>query len=148
MFETTILAKTKPEDINLKKPDPEEIVVTNGSSWKCPVYVRKMPPCRSECPSLEDIRGYLTYIAQADLMKRPLDESFDEAWYLLTDKNPMPAIHGRICPHPCEEGCNRRHKEDGAVAINNFERYIGDRGLKRKLKLRKITDEKKTKGLQ
>jgi NADPH-dependent glutamate synthase beta subunit-like oxidoreductase/Pyruvate/2-oxoacid:ferredoxin oxidoreductase delta subunit len=78
-------------------------------------------------------------------MKRPLDESFDEAWYLLTDKNPMPAIHGRICPHPCEEGCNRRHKEDGAVAINNFERYIGDRGLKRKLKLRKITDEKKNK---
>ena len=49
----------------LKKSDPEEIVVTNGSSWKCPVYVRKLPPCRHECPSSEDIRGYLTRVAQS-----------------------------------------------------------------------------------
>lgn len=145
MLEPTILSEVEPQNFNLKKASPEEIVVTNGSSWKCPVYARRMPPCRSECPSREDIRGYLTYVAQADMFKRSLDESFDEAWYLLTDKNPMPAIHGRICPHPCEDGCNRKHKEDGAVAINHFERYIGDHGLKRKLKLRKITDEKKDK---
>lgn len=145
MLEPIMLKENKPQDFNLKKADPEDIVVTNGSSWKCPVYARRMPPCRSECPSREDIRGYLTYVAQADMFKRSLDESFDEAWYLLTDKNPMPAIHGRICPHPCEDGCNRKYKEDGAVAINHFERYIGDHGLKRKLKLRKITDEKKDK---
>ncbi|MCP4043924.1 MAG: FAD-dependent oxidoreductase, partial [Gammaproteobacteria bacterium] len=55
----------------------------------------------------------------------------------------MPAIHGRICPHPCETGCNRKHKEDGAVAINNMERFVGDHGLKRKLKLKMLTDEVK-----
>ena len=145
MVGPTILSEVEPENLVLKKADPEEIVVTNGSSWKCPVYVRKLPPCRMECPSKEDIRGYLTYVAQADLFKRSSDDAFDEAWYLLTDKNPMPAIHGRICPHPCEEGCNRKHKEDGAVAINNFERFIGDHGIKRGLKLRKLTDKKKDK---
>lgn len=126
-------------------PDPSEVEVVNGTSWQCPVYVRKAPPCKTSCPSSEDIRGYLTYIAQADENKRGHEESTDEAWYTLTDKNPFPATHGRICPHPCESGCNRQYKEDGAVAINNMERYIGDHGLKRGLKLRKITDKVQTK---
>lgn len=139
--ETTAIIDGKTDIFNLAKSEAEEIVVTGGASWKCPVYVRRLPPCRNECPSSEDIRGYLTSIAQAELYKRPLDEALDEAWYKLTDKNPMPATHGRICPHPCEEGCNRQHK-DSSVAINNMERYIGDHGLKRGLKLRKFTDEK------
>lgn len=126
----------------LKKSDPEEIVVTNGASWKCPVYVRKLPPCRFDCPSSEDIRGYLTHVAQSEMYKRPVEESFDDVWHLLTQTNPMPATHGRICPHPCEDGCNRQYKADGAVAINNFERFIGDHGIKRGLKLKKLTEEK------
>ncbi|MGK7345557.1 MAG: NAD(P)-binding protein [Candidatus Nitrospinota bacterium M3_3B_026] len=130
--------------MKLEKGDPEEIVVTSGSSWKCPTYVRKLPPCRNECPSSEDIRGYLTAIAQADFYKKPLEEALDEAWYILTDKNPLPAVHGRICPHPCETGCNRQHK-DSSVAINNMERVIGDHGISRGLKLKKLTDEKKDK---
>ena len=56
----------------------------------------------------------------------------------------MPAVHGRICPHPCESGCNRQEKEDGAVSINNMERYIGDHGLRRGLKHTKLTEEKKS----
>jgi len=119
----------------------EEVVVRNGTSWKCPTYVQRQPPCRHECPSSEDIRGYLTVIAQAQMFKKSTDDALDEAWYILTDKNPMPATHGRICPHPCESGCNRQFKEDGAVAINNMERFIGDHGLRRKLKLKKITNE-------
>ena len=126
----------------LKKSDPEEIVVTNGASWKCPVYVRKLPPCRFECPSSEDIRGYLTHVAQSEMYKRPVEESFDDVWHLLTDTNPMPATHGRICPHPCEDGCNRQYMDDGAVAINNFERYVGDHGIKKGLKLKRLTEEK------
>ena len=126
----------------LKKSDPEEIVVTNGASWKCPVYVRKLPPCRFDCPSSEDIRGYLTHVAQSEMYKRPVEESFDHVWHLLTDTNPMPATHGRICPHPCEDGCNRQYMEDGSVAINNFERYVGDHGIKNGLKLKKLTEEK------
>jgi NADPH-dependent glutamate synthase beta subunit-like oxidoreductase len=127
----------------LRPFDPGEIVVRNGRSWKCPVYVQRLPPCRNECPASEDIRGYLTTIAQADLFNRTAGEVLDEAWEILTDKNPLPAVTGRICPHPCESGCNRKYKEDGAVAINNMERFVGDYGLKRKLKLKKLTDEVK-----
>jgi NADPH-dependent glutamate synthase beta subunit-like oxidoreductase len=130
-------------ELNLAKFEAEEIVLVSGTSWKCPTYVRKLPPCRFECPSSEDIRGYLTYIAQAETFKRPVDESVDEAWRILTDKNPMPSTHGRICPHPCENGCNRKEKDDGAVTINNMERFIGDHGIKRGLKFRKLTDEVK-----
>ncbi|MBI3583308.1 MAG: FAD-dependent oxidoreductase [Nitrospinae bacterium] len=133
------------EVVKLKVASPSDIVVTNGESWKCPVYVKKMPPCRSNCPSSEDIRGYLTYIAQSKDYKRHYEDAFDEAWYILTDKNPFPAVHGRICPHPCEDGCNRKDKEDGSVAIKNFERFVGDHGIKRGLKLKKLTDKKHNK---
>lgn len=145
-METTIfrdgLSRAEVE-VTLKNFDPEEIVVRNGRSWKCPVYVQRLPPCRNKCPASEDIRGYLTTIAQADLFHDTAGEVLDQAWRILTDKNPLPSVHGRICPHPCETACNRKHKEDGAVAINNMERFIGDYGLKRKLKLTKLTDEVK-----
>lgn len=133
------------EVIKIKTASPSETIVTNGESWQCPVYVRRTSPCSATCPSSEDIRGYLTYVAQAKDFKRPVEDSFDEAWHILTDKNPFPAIHGRICPHPCESGCNRQYKEDGSVAINNFERVVGDHGLKRGLKFKRLTDKNKDK---
>ena len=143
MFSPTGIDLVKSGQLRLNKAVAEEIVVTSGSSWKCPTYARKLPPCRSECPSSEDIRGYLTKVSQADMYGVKTDDAFDEAWRILTDKNPLPAVHGRICPHPCEKGCNRQHKEDGAVAINNFERYIGDHGIRRGLKFTKLTGEVK-----
>lgn len=147
MLVPTILTKdfTRADlEPSLRKGSPEEVVVRNGSSWKCPTYVQRLPPCKDACPSSEDIRGYLTVIAQAGQYKMSQDDALDKAWEILTDKNPMPATHGRICPHPCESGCNRQHKEDGAVAINNMERFIGDHGLRRKLKFKKLTDEQKS----
>jgi NADPH-dependent glutamate synthase beta subunit-like oxidoreductase len=142
------------EIVKIKISSPSDIIVTNGESWKCPVYVKRMPPCRSNCPSSEDIRGYLTYIAQSKDYKRSYEDAFDEAWHILTDKNPFPAVHGRICPHPCEDGCNRQYKHvpegfnqggDGSVAINNFERFVGDYGIKKGLRLKKLTDKKRDK---
>ena len=149
MLVPTILTKDYTrEDLEstLKKGIPEEVVVRNGSSWKCPTYVQRLPPCKDACPSSEDIRGYLTAIAQADMYKPKIsqEEALDKAWEVLTDKNPLPATHGRICPHPCESACNRKDKEDGAVAINNMERFIGDHGLSRKLRFKKLTDEPKS----
>lgn len=140
---TTILSKDNTRadvEAHLGIGVPEEIVVRNGSSWKCPTYVQRIAPCRDACPSSEDIRGYLTTIAQAGMFKISHEEAMDKAWTILTDKNPLPATHGRICPHPCESGCNRQHLEDGAVAINNMERFIGDHGLNRKLRLKRLTD--------
>ncbi len=134
------LSRAEVED-TLKNFNADEMVVRNGRSWKCPVYVQRMPPCRKNCPASEDVRGYLTTIAQADLFDQAIGDVLDKAWETITDKNPLPAVHGRICPHPCESECNRMQKEDGAVAINNMERFVGDYGLKRKLKLKKLTDE-------
>ncbi|MBF0139096.1 MAG: FAD-dependent oxidoreductase [Magnetococcales bacterium] len=143
MLESTILTQISREDLEAKlgRGVVEEIVVRNGTSWKCPTYVQRIPPCRDACPSSEDIRGYLTTIAQAGMRKVSHDVALDEAWELLTDKNPLPSTHGRICPHPCESGCNRQHLPDGSVAINNMERFIGDHGLNRKLKYKKLTDK-------
>ncbi len=105
---------------------------SGGGSDLRPKYSGKTPPCQTSCPSAEPIRTYLRNLADGD--------SPDEAWYGLTDKNPIPAVMGRICPHPCEDGCNRQHK-DGSVAINNVERWIGDHGIKNNLKLKKLTEE-------
>ena len=144
MTETTILKQQSREEVEatLDAGDREEFVVRNGSSWKCPTYVQKLPPCREACPASEDIRGYLTTIAQAKMLKQDQNVAMDTAWSNLVDKNPMPAIHGRICPHPCETGCNRKHLEDGAVSINNMERFVGDHGLSNNLKLKMLTDTK------
>ncbi|MBF0454307.1 MAG: FAD-dependent oxidoreductase [Magnetococcales bacterium] len=144
MLETTILKQKTREEVeaSLDAGDREAFVVRNGASWKCPTYVQRLPPCRDACPANEDIRGYLTTIAQAKLLKKNQEQVMDEAWANLVDSNPMPAIHGRICPHPCETGCNRKEKEDGAVSINNMERFIGDHGLRNNLPLKRLTDEK------
>ncbi len=80
-------------------------------------------------------------VAQAEKYEKPQDEAFDEAWRIWTNTNPLPATCGRVCPHPCEGECNRQAK-DGAVAINNFERFLGDWGIKRDLKLTMLSDEK------
>jgi NADPH-dependent glutamate synthase beta subunit-like oxidoreductase/Pyruvate/2-oxoacid:ferredoxin oxidoreductase delta subunit len=107
-----------------------------GVSALRPVQAVKLPPCTKTCPSENDIRGWLTVIAQRDKAGLTLEQACDRAWEIEVDTNPFPAIMGRVCPHPCEKECNRSHK-DGAVSINAVERFIGDWGIKRNLKLPK-----------
>lgn len=102
-----------------------------------PKYTLKTPPCSFTCPSATDIRGYLTTIAQSEFYGRKYEESYEKAWYILTDKNPFPAVCGRVCPHPCEKECNRKEKDE-AVSINNIERFIGDYGIKNNLQYKKL----------
>ncbi|MBU1487641.1 FAD-dependent oxidoreductase [bacterium] len=97
-----------------------------------PLYTPKTPPCAWTCPSGADIRGYLTTIAQSEDYNRSFDESYKQAWYILTDKNPFPSVCGWVCPHPCESECNRKEKDE-AVSINQMERFIGDYGIKNNL---------------
>ncbi len=99
-----------------------------------PQYVEKLPPCVGHCPSGNDIRGWLTIVAQRDKLGISLEEALDRAWRIEVETNPFPAVMGRVCPHPCEGECNRKVK-DGAVAINSVERVIGDWGLERGLEL-------------
>lgn len=84
-----------------------------------PIYVDLLPTCNNACPAGENIQAWLAH-AQAG--------QFKEAWQSLTENNPMPAIHGRVCYHPCETACNRG-KLDSAVSIHAVERFLGDLAL-------------------
>ncbi|MEJ2362253.1 MAG: NAD(P)-binding protein [Gammaproteobacteria bacterium] len=99
-------------------------------SHKCPTYVNRTPPCQGSCPSGEDIRGWLDIVRGIE--KPPKDMTMQEyAFRRSTDANPFPSIMGRVCPAPCEDGCNRNQVEDH-VGINAVEQYIGDSALENK----------------
>jgi len=88
------------------------------------------------CPQGTPVREAINTISLHEKHGLSLDEAFDKAWEMWTDTNPFPAILGRVCPHPCEAECTRQAK-DGGVAVNQIERFIGDWGLDRKLKLKR-----------
>jgi NADPH-dependent glutamate synthase beta subunit-like oxidoreductase len=128
----------------VKKPVMSAASPTGGEiSPLRPAYAPKAPPCSGGCPSGTDIRGWLTTIAQAEAYGRTNEEAYKLAWEIITDRNPFPAVCGRVCPHPCEDGCNRLAK-DGPVAINALERFVGDFGIDKGLKLTRLTEETRT----
>ena len=88
---------------------------------RMPIYVDLLPPCNHACPAGENIQEWLR------LVKANRDE---DAWRELTRNNPFPAIHGRVCYHPCETACNRVEL-DGAVSVHSVERYLGDLAIER-----------------
>ncbi|KPJ93664.1 MAG: hypothetical protein AMS18_05265, partial [Gemmatimonas sp. SG8_17] len=108
-----------------------------------PKHVEKKPPCRDTCPSGNHIREFLTAIAHAERQGKTAEQALQQAWEIYTDTSPFPSVCGRVCPAPCETGCNRKDL-DGAVSINKVERAIGDFGLARGLKLKTLSDEKKS----
>lgn len=86
-----------------------------------PIYLDMLPPCNAGCPAGENIQEWLRLIKTGQ---------HEAAWRQLTADNPFPAIHGRVCYHPCETACNRKDL-DAAVSIHSVERYLGDLALER-----------------
>jgi NADPH-dependent glutamate synthase beta subunit-like oxidoreductase len=106
----------------------QERIFAGDESDKCPTYVHKTPPCQASCPSGEDIRGWLNVVRGVE--KPPKGVAMQEyAFRRSTDANPFPSMMGRVCPAPCQTGCNRNKVED-TVGINAVEQYIGDYALK------------------
>lgn len=105
-----------------------------------PVQVKKTAPCSNGCPNETNIREIITTLSQSEDCGRTNKESLEAAWKILTEKNPFPSTCGRVCPHPCEAECNRNYK-DGAVGINNIERFIGDYALENGFKFQKLSGE-------
>jgi NADPH-dependent glutamate synthase beta subunit-like oxidoreductase len=99
-------------------------VINQGESYLCPTYIQRTPPCQNACPSGHDIRGWLSIVRGLD---KPQDDKpwQQYAFERMTQANPFPAIMGRVCPAPCQGGCNR-NSLDGYVGINSIEQYIGD----------------------
>lgn len=108
----------------------DKIVAFGDQSHKCPIYVRSTPPCTAECPAGEDIRQINRFLNGTD----PSDDPMKAAWETAVDTNPFPAVMGRICPHPCQGGCNRQY-HDQSVGINAVELAIGNYGIEKGLKL-------------
>jgi NADPH-dependent glutamate synthase beta subunit-like oxidoreductase/Pyruvate/2-oxoacid:ferredoxin oxidoreductase delta subunit len=105
-----------------------------------PRYIESLPPCTGNCPSGNDIRGWLTVIQLREKLGLSLDEACEQAFQIEMETNPFPSVMGRVCPHPCETGCNRG-KKDGAVGINSVERFLGDYALEHGLKAEMIEGE-------
>jgi len=105
-------------------------IFNEDTSYKCPTYVHRTPPCQGSCPSGEDVRGYLQII---NGIEKPVGEmSMEEyAFRRSTDANPFPSMMGRVCPAPCQDGCNRNNVED-FVGINSVEQFIGDSAFEHK----------------
>ena len=104
-----------------------EKIFVQDTSHKCPTYVHKTPPCQGSCPSGEDIRGWLAIVRQQELPPEGMDWN-EYAFRRSTDANPFPSMMGRVCPAPCQDGCNRNELED-FVGINSVEQYIGDTAI-------------------
>jgi NADPH-dependent glutamate synthase beta subunit-like oxidoreductase len=107
-----------------------------------PKHVEKKPPCQDTCPSGNAIRSFITTLAQAEKRGKTQEQALEEAWYIYTNTSPFPAVCGRVCPAPCETGCNRKDLDE-AVSINKVERSIGDFGVQNKLALRRLSEETK-----
>ncbi|AQX15371.1 glutamate synthase [Tessaracoccus lapidicaptus] len=84
-----------------------------------PIYLDMLPPCNAGCPAGENIQEWLRLIKAGRA---------EAAWRQLIVDNPFPAIHGRVCYHPCETACNRQDL-DAAVSIHSVERYLGDMAI-------------------
>jgi len=107
-------------------------------------YVQpKAPPCGRACPQHTEIRWFLMTIAKTEDHGRTLDESYEQGWRRIVKTNPLPAVIGRVCPHPCEDACNR-NELDRAPSINQVERFLGDYGIKKNLQFERLTDEKRS----
>ncbi|HXV41085.1 MAG TPA: NAD(P)-binding protein [Steroidobacteraceae bacterium] len=111
--------KAKPFAITL---DPGSSLANRTGSWRTvrPVYVDRLPPCNHACPAGENIQGWLFHAESGH---------YEEAWRVLTGDNPLPAVMGRVCYHPCETSCNRSQLDEG-VGINAIERFLGDEALR------------------
>ena len=95
--------------------------VNKTGSWRImrPFQEEKTAPCSEACPAGEDI-GRIEMLTSSGLIK--------EACRILLMENPFPAVFGRICYHPCETVCNRKHFDE-AIAVHHMERFLGDYAL-------------------
>ena len=122
---------------------PYAITLEVGSSlenktgdWRTerPIYLDRLPPCNIECPAGENIQAWLGLSQEG---------KHQEAWEEILHNNPLPAVHGRVCYHPCEDGCNRKQMEN-PVSIHAIERFLGDEALKNNWSIPKAADTGKS----
>jgi len=73
-------------------------------------------PCMDKCPAHIDIPAYIEGVK---------DYRFDESLSAVRRNMPIPAVCGRVCPHPCEKAC-RRALVDEPISIMVLKRVASD----------------------
>ncbi len=73
-------------------------------------------PCENTCPAKVNVPGYTSLVAEG---------RFIDAYNLIRQENPFPAVCGRVCTRPCESKCRRRTMDE-AVAICDIKRFVAD----------------------
>jgi NADPH-dependent glutamate synthase beta subunit-like oxidoreductase/Pyruvate/2-oxoacid:ferredoxin oxidoreductase delta subunit len=106
-----------------------------------PYFAEKTPACSKACPNHHDVRSVIMTLALAEKHGKTIEQAMEESFYLLADKNPLPASCGRACPHQCELQCHRLGVDE-PVSINCLERYIGDYALEKKLPFKPLGEER------
>jgi NADPH-dependent glutamate synthase beta subunit-like oxidoreductase len=103
---------------------PGSSVADLTGSWRTEraVFVKPTAPCGASCPAGEDVRSWL-YDAESG------GPGYERAWRAIMAVNPLPAVMGRVCYHPCETACNRGTLDE-AVGINSVERFLGDEAIR------------------
>jgi heterodisulfide reductase subunit A2 len=94
-----------------------------------------LPPCQEACPIHQDARGYVALIGR---------KKFSEALELIREVNPLPAVCGFICHHPCEEACLREGVDD-PVSIRLLKRFVAEYERKSKSKKRRSKKKRREK---
>src|SRR5690242_9278233 len=117
-----------PAEVTMHKPfaitlDVGPSLANKTGSWRTqvPSYVHRLPPCSDGCPAGENCQEWLYHAEEGN---------YEQAWRQIMVDNPLPAVMGRVCYHPCETACNRSHLDE-AVGINSVERFLGDEALRR-----------------
>jgi len=80
----------------------------------CPDIVHA--PCENGCPAGVDVPLYISLVGEG---------RYEEALASHLERNPLPSICARVCPHPCEDKC-RRQQIDSPVAIRAIKRHMVD----------------------
>jgi heterodisulfide reductase subunit A-like polyferredoxin len=76
-------------------------------------------PCKVACPANINVQGYIQLIKKKEYIK---------AVNLIRERNPLSAICGRVCTHPCESECTRQ-SVDEAVAIRLLKKFASDKEM-------------------
>ncbi|MDT7042870.1 NAD(P)-binding protein [Candidatus Nitronereus thalassa] len=107
--------------------DPSSSLANHTGNWRTmrPEYSDHLPPCNRACPAGENIQAWLFEAEEG---------KYHEAWLKIMEDNPFPAIHGRVCYHPCQDACNREQLDE-AVNIHAVERFLGDLAAKNNWKI-------------
>lgn len=87
-------------------------------NWRLltPSYSEQTPPCNATCPAGTDVRQFVRLAGE---------RKFSAAFESLYQTNPFPAVCGRVCPHFCEQNCNRNDVDEG-LNVGAIERFLGD----------------------